>query len=645
MTEFTLRRTRTSIRRGQELGRGGEGAVFAVEGQSDRVAKIYFTPPDHRKSQKLIAMTEAASQPLLQIAAWPIDLLTDRHGAIRGFIMPRIIARRDVHELYGPKSRSEAFPEADFRFLVHVGANIARAFAVVHENGHVLGDVNHGNLRVRPADGTVMLIDCDSFQIGTRSNVFTCDVGVPLFTAPELQGRSFRGLVRSTNHDRFGLAVILFHLLYMGRHPFAGRYSGPGDMPIEKAIAEYRFAYSPNRRANRMERPPDTIALETMGGVITQLFIRAFEPVETNGTRPDAKSWIEALERLKSKLRVCLLANWHHFPNELPACPWCAVESQTGARLFGQRIATVGPTGAVDLAALWNAISSVPDPGPDPVLPSERPWRAPRGVRLPSGSLKTFRKFLSIAFVCAGPAACSALPKDGGLIWALVSFGLAFAAWLKVSSERRATVERAYSAARADWEAALSRWKREAAREYFTEKLRALEKARMELADLPKERRRRLAKLEGEREMRQRQRYLDRYRIDRAKIKGIGAGRTAMLASYGIETAADVDRVKIMQIPSFGEALSAELVGWRRLHERNFRFNPNEPVDRRDIGTMDRDLAAERQKLLSSLQQGPTVLRRLSQEINPARQRLMPTLEKAWTAFKIAEALRNSCGP
>src|SRR5260221_267966 len=122
MTEFTLRRTRTSIRRGQELGRGGEGAVFAVEGQSDRVAKIYFTPPDHRKSQKLIAMTEAASQPLLQIAAWPIDLLTDRHGAIRGFIMPRIIARRDIHELYGPKSRSEAFPEAASQPFFQVAA-------------------------------------------------------------------------------------------------------------------------------------------------------------------------------------------------------------------------------------------------------------------------------------------------------------------------------------------------------------------------------------------------------------------------------------------------------------------------------------------------------------------------------------------
>ena len=171
-------------------------------------------------------MAEAVSPSLLKIAAWPIDLLSDNKGVVRGFIMPRVVTRRDIHELYSPKSRAEAFPEADFRFLVHVAANIARAFAVVHEQGHVLGDVNHGNLLVG-ADGTVMLIDCDSFQIGNGTNVFTCDVGVPLFTAPELHGRTFRGLVRTANHDRFGLAVLLFHLLYMGRHPFAGRYVWP----------------------------------------------------------------------------------------------------------------------------------------------------------------------------------------------------------------------------------------------------------------------------------------------------------------------------------------------------------------------------------------------------------------------------------
>jgi DNA-binding helix-hairpin-helix protein with protein kinase domain len=641
MMQLTLTRARTSIRLGQELGRGGEGAVFAVEGQKDRAAKIYALPPDHRKAQKLVIMAEAASPALLKIAAWPIDLLSDNKGVVRGFIMPRVVTRQDIHELYSPKSRSEAFPEADFQFLVHVAANIARAFAVIHEQGHVLGDVNHGNLLVG-ADGTVMLIDCDSFQIGNSASVFTCDVGVPLFTAPELHGRTFRGLVRTANHDRFGLAVLLFHLLYMGRHPFAGRYFGPGDMPIEKAVSEYRFAYGPDRAAHDMERPPGTIPLETMGAAIAQLFIRAFGRTSSNGVRPDAKTWVEALEKLKLSLRVCSQASWHHYSGGLAACPWCAVESQTGVRLFGQRITVVGPTGAIDLATLWRAISTVPDPGADPTLPSERPWHPPPGVEVPSGNLKIFRKVLSIGFVCAGLSACSALAKDGGIVAALVSYGLAFAIWPRVSTEKQAVADRAYSAARTEWEGALARWKREASRDAFAEKLKALEKARAEMVDLPNEQRRRLGKLEAEREMRQRQRYLDRFRIDRAKIRGIGVGRSAMLASYGIETAADIEGSKIIQIPGFGATLTSELVRWRQGHERNFRFNPSEPVNRRDIDAIARELEARRQNLLSTLRQGPDLLLRLSQEINVARPRLMPTLEKAWIALKIAEARRNA---
>lgn len=639
--QFSTARAGTSINLGQEIGRGGEGAVFAVEGHREWVVKIYSAPPDPGKIQKLSAMAQAATPALLGIAAWPLDLLRDSKGTIRGFLMPRIIARRDIHEIYSPKSRSEAFPDADFRFLVHVGANIVRAFGIVHEQGHVLGDVNHGNLLVG-SDGTVMLIDCDSFQIRNGNRVFTCDVGVPLFTAPELQGRAFRGLVRTAKHDYFGLAVLLFHLLYMGRHPFAGRYSGSGEMPIEKAIAEYRFAYGPDRVANGMERPPGTIPLESMGASISQRFVRAFGRSGSSGERSDAKAWVDALEELKTNLRVCSAANWHHYPRELRACPWCTVESQTGVRLFGQRMVVAGPTGAIDLATLWNVITAVPDPGPDPPLPSERSWHPPLGVELPSSVLKYVQMALSLGIACAGLVACSATLGEGGGCWWLIAYGLAFGSWPRVSVEKRAEVERACSAAKVEWDLALSRWRREASHNIFAEKLRSLEKARAGLADLPNERRRRLAKLEAERELRQRHRYLDRFRIDRAKIHKIGLARTSMLASFGIETAADIDGPRILQIPGFGQALTFELVQWRRKHERNFRFNPNEPVDRRDIDAIDRDLELRRQSLLSTLRQGPDALRRVSQEISAARLRLMPAMEKAWTALRIAEARRDA---
>lgn len=45
-------------------------------------------------------------------------------------------------------------------------------------------------------------------------------------------------------------------MLFMGRHPFAGRYLGSGEMPIPRAIKECRFAYGARRTAVQMEKPP-----------------------------------------------------------------------------------------------------------------------------------------------------------------------------------------------------------------------------------------------------------------------------------------------------------------------------------------------------------------------------------------------------
>lgn len=637
MTQLRLAHSGTTIALAQELGQGGEGVVFSIQNASDRVAKLYTKEPDATKVKKLSAMVETTSPALLRIAAWPIDILIDAQRTVRGFIMPRVAARRDIHELYSPKSRSEAFPATDFRFLVHVGANIARAFAVIHAHGHVIGDVNHGNLLVG-TDGTVILIDCDSFQVGQGANLLPCDVGVPLFTAPELYGRSFRGLIRTPNHDLFGLAVLLFHLLYMGRHPFAGRFLGHGDMPIEKAVVEYRFAYGPDRTANAMERPPGTIPLEAMGSTVRDLFIRAFERAGSYGGRPAAEKWMDALVQLESTLRLCARANWHQYPRELAACPWCAVEAQTGVRLFGQRIFVDHATGTIDVVRLWHAISAVPAPGPDPVLPSERPWQPPPGMVTPKSITIVLRKTAGIALVMSGLMACNSLPTQGGPLWVLVSYIGAFAIWPRVPAEKKAEVERAHRTATTEWENSVNRWRREACQIPFHAKFQELEKARSELGDLPNRRQRGLAKLEAERERYQLQRYLDRFRIDRADIPGIGPSRTTMLASYGIETAADVERRAIHQIPGFGQKLTGELLKWRKGHGQNFRFNPNEPIDRRDVEALDRELDVQRANLTAMLREGPDQLRRLSVEITVARTRLMPLLERTWGELKLKEA-------
>jgi len=142
----------------------------------------------------------------------------------------------------------------------------------------------------------------------------------------------------------------------------------------------------------------------------------------------------------------------------------------------------------------------------------------------------------------------------------------------------------------------------------------------------------------------QRKRYLDRFRIDKGSIEGIGPSRTATLASYGIETALDIDRSSILSIPGFGEVMTASLVSWREQHERNFRFNPDEPLDPQELRKLEEELNKWQSSLVAQLKTGKSDLDRIRKEITLARLRLMPLLEKAWSEYKIAEAYRKALG-
>ena len=75
------------------------------------------------------------------------------------------------------------------------------------------------------------MVDCDSygFTDPTTGRTFVNNMGRPDFQAPEAQDDYTD---RTQNHDRFGLAVIIFHLL-TGYHPYTvanqPNYPQPGD--------------------------------------------------------------------------------------------------------------------------------------------------------------------------------------------------------------------------------------------------------------------------------------------------------------------------------------------------------------------------------------------------------------------------------
>src|SRR6266446_37429 len=219
---------------GHKFGSGGEGDVYEVTAIGpDLAAKIYHEPLKPDKQEKLRNMVqEGCDDSLKKIAAWPTATLHHgRNGPVRSFLMPKVVGYEDIHKLYGPAHRKQLFPQADWAFLVNTARNVAAAFDAIHAYKYVIGDVNQGNVVVA-GNSVVHLIDCDSFQVVANGKLYLGEGGVLHFTPPELLNlQTFQGIRRTVNHDNFGLAVLCFHLLFMGRHAFVGVYSGREDMP------------------------------------------------------------------------------------------------------------------------------------------------------------------------------------------------------------------------------------------------------------------------------------------------------------------------------------------------------------------------------------------------------------------------------
>lgn len=309
--------------RALEIGVGGEARVLGVPGDDTLVAKLYHEPTLER-ARKLARMIEAPPALVGASLAWPIDLLTDPSGGrLAGFLMKRAEGPR-VFELYNPVSRRRAAPLFDWAMLHRAGASLAAAFDALHGAGYVVGDVNESNILVSPHDASVTLVDADSMQVRDAAGIiYRSKVGKAEFTPPELQGTHFGEVDRAPEHDRFGLAALLFLLVMEGTHPFAQRFEGDAEaLPVEERI---RRGLYPHARAFDGCKPPRMAPpIQTLHPGLQALFLRCFAHGHADpSARPTAAEWRDALTLAEAELRACDENPRHRFGAHIPFCPWC----------------------------------------------------------------------------------------------------------------------------------------------------------------------------------------------------------------------------------------------------------------------------------------------------------------------------------
>ncbi len=594
---------------------GGEGVIYELANDPSKVAKIYHEIPSALKVAKLKHLRSLASKNLLEIAAWPTSLLFDvNHRQVAcGFIMP-LVKGKEIHLLYRPHDRYVEFPSASLEFLIHVAKNSAAAFETLHEHGVVMADVNEKNLLVT-SNGYVRLIDCDSYQFSHASGVFHCDVGVPLWTPPELQGRDFHTLVRTKNHDRFGLAVLMFQLLFMGRHPFAGVPDRPEQFEIEKAIGQFLFAFTPKTRSLGIRPPPHALSLSVLPDNLVQLFERAFlRGSERDSARPSGQDWFQALDFLSKNLRGCSHDSGHKYPSHLAKCPWCEIYDAGGPNFFISVVVHVSPQfGAANVSAYWAAIQQV----------SARPLAAKELIAfgqpkvtatpLPSGMSKTRPQFylgwliIAVSVPLFWFVGCFA--AIGILIgWGLIAEGARSSEYSGELSRRQQSVEQA----RIEFQKSLTDAKGivDDYHQQFEKKKAELQAGYNRYLRLDQEKREQLQKLEaGKREL-QLNEFLDKILIRDHEIPEIKAKRKQALQAYGVESALDV--AYSISVPGFGPHLISVLLDWRRQCETRFRFNQAGPLPQKELHELELRITDLRRLLEIELRSGPQGLNEIS---------------------------------
>jgi len=623
-----------TIEIGLELGKGGEGAVHEIPTNRHWVAKLYNAhhQPDVPKQAKLRFMATTADEELLSYAAWPQETLHETsNGPVVGFLMPKISDRAPIHMLYSPAHRRQNYPQATWSFLLLTARNMAAAFWAIHRHGHVLGDVNQSNVLVG-ADSKVVLIDTDSFQINANGTVHLCKVGVAHFTPPELQGiASFGHVRRTSNHDNFGLALLIFHLLFGGRHPYSGvpLRNDVGEA-LEKDIQAFSYVYAPDGQRRGFNPPPKSIPISIIPDSIQAMFTLAFTENGVPRKRPTAQEWVVALDGLRGQLKLCATTSMHVYPGHLGRCPWCTLEDHGVIYFLDVQVGvtTTGITGFV-LTRAWAAIEAV-SPPPAISIPSIASIAVTPTPLPPDITQK--RTITPWRVVIVGIALLLLILIPWAYLFVLGGAGWAWAVACGREGDRRkaerAKRQAARDAAQQAYGQIVDRIRKEASPEAFAKKKQDLARLRDEYSQLPEREKAEIAKLHATAEARQKDQFLERHFLDTAVISGVGPAKKAALRSFGIETAADVTWRNVNSVKGFGKVLTKAVVDWRKTCEQRFVFNPKIAVTEADKNAVRVKLATRKHTLEITLNAGAKELQCLRQDAISKASMLSPVLQE-----------------
>lgn len=285
------------VRLGKKLSEGGEGVIYETSSQ-ELVCKIYH--PDKLTSLKRKKIELMVTRKIDRAGiCWPTDLVFNQYAEFIGYLMPRAQGKTMQGAMFVKPVLLKTFPTWQRVDLVNLCLAFLEQLRYLHSLNILVGDINPQNLLVTQDSEKLWLVDTDSFQI----EAFPCPVGTVNFTAPEIQGKGYESFLRSTQHELFAVATMLFMILFPGKPPYSQQGGGSPAENIKNKKFPYRDA-SDKENFSGENAPHGSWAViwNHLSKDIQAAFHRSFSRDE----RLTLEEWIELLKRYRFAIRK----NW-----------------------------------------------------------------------------------------------------------------------------------------------------------------------------------------------------------------------------------------------------------------------------------------------------------------------------------------------
>ena len=294
--DFVFTTNGAKIELKNEIGKGGEGAVF--ETNTPYIAKIYFKERITKRIYEKIKLM-VTRQIRFDGICFPVDMLFNAHNEFVGYLMPKASGYNLQRTMLTKPLLKKYFPNFKKRDMIELCITILEKITFLHSLNVILGDINPNNiLVVSPKE--VYFVDTDSYQIGE----FPCPVGMINFTAPEIQGKNYATFLRTIGNDKFAVATLLFMIMLPGKPPYSQQGGSNPALNIKNGDFPYAFEGESNKNT---PDGPWRFMWSHLSYEIKKSFYHTFKKGGNHNDknkRISAKKWLELFRQYHNVLKV-----------------------------------------------------------------------------------------------------------------------------------------------------------------------------------------------------------------------------------------------------------------------------------------------------------------------------------------------------